>query len=96
MAGWGLAHNKAMGEVCLRTNYLKELTKHTKASLEGTISRQMLSEIYDAIAPVRYEMALGLRIHEYYQPGFKYVSSFLKEDPRGQFYAELLRFNMPM
>lgn len=96
MIGGGVAYNKAMRDFYLRANYLRDLTQSYKLSLELSLVRQMDSQIYDGIAPMRYEAAVALRIHEYYQPGFKFVSSFLKEDPRGQFYAELLRFNIPM
>ena len=96
MVGGGIAYDKAMSEIYVSGNYLKDLTTSTKVSLEGVLARQAKSEIYDAINPVRYELAVGIRIHEYYQPGFKFVSSFLEEDPQGQLYAELLRFNIPL
>jgi len=96
MIGGGLAYNKAMRDIYLRANYLRALTESYKVSFEFSVVRQMNSDIYDGISPMRYEVATGLRIHEYYQPGFKFVSSFLRDDPRGQFYAELLRFNVPI
>lgn len=96
MLGGGISSNKAMKDVYFRANYLRSISTNVAMSAETTWAYQLDSGIYDQISSMRYEVALGFRLYDYFQPSFKFVSSFMKEDPRGQFYAELLRFNIPM
>lgn len=96
MVGAGLALDKAMRETYVQLNGQKRLSENAVTSLEFTVSRQLGSSIYDGLRPYRMELAASVRLYEYFQPGLKYITSFVHDDPQGQLYAELLRFNVPL
>jgi hypothetical protein len=96
LLGTGYSFDPTMREIYLQATYLKTWTKDYAVSAEALMARQLKSDIYVGANAYRYEFGTSLRVGKYYQPGLRYVSDFLSPDSRGQFYAELLRFNVPL
>ena len=91
----GHASDSATHDTYLQGNFLTPLGKNVGFGLEGRVARQWGSDIYDGLDTWRREISFGLTVFKYYQPSFKYVSPYLPGDDRGQYYAEILRFNVP-
>lgn len=96
LIGLGYSFDPTMREVYLQATYLKTWTKDYAISGEALVARQLKSDIYIGTDTYRFEFGTSIRVGTYYQPGLRYVSNFLAPDSRGQFYAELLRFNVPL
>lgn len=91
----GNAKDLATTDSYLQGNLTTPLGRRVSLGLEARVIRQFGSQIYEGLSTWRREASFGLRVYDYYQPSFKYVSQYLNADDRGQFYAELLRFNVP-
>ena len=91
----GNSRDPATSDLYLQGNAIIPLTSSIGLGVEARMIRQYHSEIYDHVDLWREEASFALRIYKYYQPSFKYVSQYMVDDTRGQFYAELLRFNIP-
>lgn len=91
----GNARDAATHDTYLQGNVLRPLSRRVSLGLESRLIRQWGSAIYDGLDTWRREFSFALCVFNYYQPSFKYVSPYLPGDDRGQFYAEILRFNVP-
>lgn len=86
--------SKMMKEVGLRWNGVLILEPEWwEYGVEAKVLRQLSSEVYDSIRPWRYEGSIGVRLFRHLTPTVKYVSSYLKDDPIGQTYFDLLHYN---
>jgi hypothetical protein len=91
----GNARDAATHDSYLQGNVVTPLGRHVGLGIEGRLVRQWGSDIYAGLDTWRRELGFGLTVFRYYQPSFKYVSKYMPGDERGQFYAEILRFNVP-
>ena len=83
-----------MDEVGLRWNAVHIITpEYWEYGVEMRMVRQLASEAYEHIRPIRYEGAAGVRVMKYFAPTLKYVSSYLYGDDVGQTYFDLLHYN---
>ena len=93
----GAAHNAAMTEGYASANASMAVMPFLRVGTELRLIRQFRSDFYhDDIRTYRYESSAAICFFEYYQPSVKYVSPYLPGDNVGQFYGEILRFNIPI
>ncbi len=65
-------------------------------SLEFSLFYQHSSLLLkDQIKSIRYEISLGFLVSKYYKPSIKYISSYLKKDPKRQIFVDLINFQIP-
>lgn len=95
MVSLGSSHDRATVEAYLQLNVTHRFGENYHLGVEGRVIRQLGSDIYAGLDQVRAEASVAAKIHEYYQPSIKYVSPYVSDDQWGQFYAEILRFNIP-
>jgi hypothetical protein len=101
--GWGIARglfsisaekSKIMDEVGLRWNAVHVITpEYWEYGVELRAVRQLASEAYEHLRPIRYEGGAGVRVMKYFSPTLKYVSSYLYGDDVGQTYFDVLHYN---
>jgi hypothetical protein len=96
LIGVGAESDKSMENMYIKFNYLIRFSADISASADVLVARQIRSEIYTAVLPYRFESGLAVSLWRYYQPGVRYVSTYLKSDPVGQIYADLIRISVPM
>ncbi len=91
----GVDYSKVMYEHYLMGNMILTISKKLKLGFERKISTQISSEFYENIEPRRYESSFSIMFFNYFQPSMKYVSPYLKDDPQGQLYVDLVNFTAP-